>query len=34
MIPREDGWNVVLAGFWNRSIFLPEWALPRLFPVT
>ncbi len=32
MIPREDGWNVVLAGFWNRSIFLPEWALPRLFP--
>ncbi len=32
MIRRADGWNVVLAGFWNRSIFLPEWALPRLFP--
>jgi hypothetical protein len=32
MVPKEDGWNVVLAGFWNRSIFLPEWALPRLFP--
>ena len=23
---------MVLAGFWNRSIFLPGWALPRLFP--
>ncbi len=32
MILRPDGWNVVLAGFWNRSIFLPEWAFPRLFP--
>lgn len=32
MIRRADGWNVVLAGFWNRSIFLPEWAFPRLFP--
>jgi hypothetical protein len=32
MIRRADGWSVVLAGFWNRSIFLPEWALPRLFP--
>lgn len=31
MTPREDGWNVVLAGFWNRSIFLPEWALPKFF---
>jgi len=32
MIARAEGWNVVLAGFWNRSIFLPEWAFPRLFP--
>jgi len=32
MIRRADGWSIVLAGFWNRSIFLPEWALPRLFP--
>ncbi len=32
MILRSDGWNVILAGFWNRSIFLPEWVLPRLFP--
>jgi len=31
MIRRIDGWNVVLAGFWNRSIFLPEWVFPRLF---
>lgn len=32
MTPRKDGWNLVLAGFWNRSIFLPEWVLPRFFP--
>jgi hypothetical protein len=32
MTPRKEGWNVVLAGFWNRSIFLPEWALPKFFP--
>lgn len=32
MIRRADGWNLVLAGFWNRSIFLPDWALSRLFP--
>ena len=30
---RPDGWSLVLAGFWNRAIFLPEWALPRLFPL-
>src|SRR5262245_2488644 len=32
MIRRPDGWNVVLVGFWNRSLFLPEWVGPRLFP--
>jgi hypothetical protein len=32
MTNRRDGWNIVLAGFWNRSIFLPEWVFPRLFP--
>ncbi len=32
MKQRPEGWNIVLAGFWNRSIFLPVWAFPRLFP--
>jgi len=32
MIPRLEGWSLILAGFWNRAIFLPEWALPQLFP--
>ena len=32
MIRRRDGWSIVLAGFWNRSLFLPEWVGPRLFP--
>jgi hypothetical protein len=32
MVSKAEAWNVVLAGFWNRSIFLPEWAFPRLFP--
>ena len=27
-----DGWNIVLAGYWNRMIFIPEWVIPRLFP--
>lgn len=31
MRPRQDGWNIVLAGFWNRMIFVPEWVKPRLF---
>ena len=30
---RSDGWSLALAGFWNRAIFLPDWALPRLFPL-
>lgn len=29
---KPEGWNVVLAGFWNRMIFTPEWVGPRLFP--
>jgi len=32
MIRRRDGWSIVLAGFWNRSLFLPEWVGPRLSP--
>ena len=32
MIRKQEGWNIVLAGFWNRSLFLPEWVGPRLFP--
>lgn len=26
-----DGWNIVLAGVWNRAIFTPEWVGERLF---
>jgi hypothetical protein len=29
---KRNGWNIVLAGFWNRMIFTPEWVGPRLFP--
>ncbi len=29
---KAEGWNIVLAGFWNRMIFAPEWVSPRLFP--
>jgi hypothetical protein len=32
MIRKRSGWNIVLAGFWNRMIFTPEWVIPRLFP--
>lgn len=28
---KKEGWSVVLAGFWNRMIFTPEWVGPRLF---
>ena len=28
---KSDGWNIVLAGFWNRMIFTPDWVIPRLF---
>ena len=31
MQKKRDGWNIVLAGFWNRMIFTPEWVVPRLF---
>lgn len=30
---KPEGWSIVLAGFWNRMIFTPEWVgPPRLFP--
>jgi hypothetical protein len=28
---KEDGWNILLAGFWNRAIFVPEWVTPHIF---
>lgn len=28
---RPEGWNIVLAGFWNRMIFTPEWVAERVF---
>ena len=28
---KRDGWSIVLAGFWNRMIFTPDWVIPRLF---
>ena len=31
MQKKREGWSVVLAGFWNRMIFTPEWVGPRLF---
>ena len=29
---KQEGWNIVVAGFWNRMIFTPDWVSPRLFP--
>lgn len=31
MKKKREGWSIVLAGFWNRMIFTPEWVGPRLF---
>jgi hypothetical protein len=28
---KPDGWNIVLAGLWNRAIFSPEWVNELLF---
>lgn len=28
---KPEGWNIVLAGFWNRMIFTPEWVAERIF---
>lgn len=32
MRPKRDDWNILLAGFWNRLIFTPDWVIPRFFP--
>ena len=32
MRPKRDGWNILLAGFWNRLIFTPDWVIPHFFP--
>ena len=31
MKTKPEGWNIVLAGFWNRAIFTPEWVGKWLF---
>ena len=31
MVPKEDAWTIVLVGFWNRMIFMPEWVGNNLF---
>jgi hypothetical protein len=28
---KPEGWNIVLAGIWNRAIFTPEWVNELLF---
>ena len=28
---KPEGWNVIVAGFWNRLIFTPEWVAERVF---
>jgi hypothetical protein len=30
MIVRPEGWSIVLAGFWNRAIFVPDWVQDRI----
>ena len=32
MQTKPEGWSIVLAGYWNRMIFTPEWVGSRLFP--
>lgn len=31
MITKNEGWNIVLAGYWNRMIFTPDWVNRILF---
>lgn len=31
MIPKQEAWNIVLAGIWNRAIFTPDWVGRLLF---
>jgi hypothetical protein len=28
---KPEGWNIILAGFWNRLIFTPEWVAEHVF---
>ena len=30
MKAQTDGWSIVVAGFWNRMIFTPEWVTQKL----
>jgi hypothetical protein len=31
MTPKQEAWNIVLAGSWNRAIFTPDWVNRVLF---
>ena len=34
MKPKQDAWTVVIAGCWNRMIFMPKWVSENLFDVS
>ena len=31
MVPKEDGWSIVINGHWNRMIFTPKWVGENIF---
>ncbi|MEW6236939.1 MAG: hypothetical protein AB1656_16265 [Candidatus Omnitrophota bacterium] len=31
MKPHQEKWNLVINGYWNRMIFMPEWVCKNLF---